>query len=539
VATASLTQPVAAAAPRPLDNKWMVAASISFGAIMATVDLSIINVALPQIRGSIGASLDEITAIATSYAIAQVIVMPLTAFLGRFFGQKRVYLFCLGLFLVGSTVCGFARTLPTLVMARILQGFGAGALQPSQQAILRQTFPAREQGMAMAVVGMAVMIGPALGPTLGGWIVDNYSWPWIFFINLPIGIVGMLMVSRFVHEPPDIRAANHAAAERMRKNMDWAGIALMSIGLATLQYVLEEGNRNDWFQSREIFIGTVLAVTSLVAFVVIELKAPAPAVLLRLFKDAVFTSSTVIGGVMFAVMMASMFLLPVFMQELLGYTAFQSGLTLLPRTLVMIVVNPIIGRIYNHVSPRLVVATGVILVAVGSIQMGFFTLDTSNVGIISSLMLQGVGFSCLFIPLVTLSLSHIQRHQLTDASGLNAVVRQFGGSAGLAIFANLLTTFAIQARGGMLAHVDPSRPEVVQRLGMITRGLMMRGMDPISARAAAVRALNGVVLRQAEVIAFEKTFILCGVLLLLMLPLTFFLKHPPHLTSSEVPHGEM
>lgn len=538
MATAAVSQVAGIPASRPLDNKWLVAASISFGAIMATIDLSIINVALPQIRGSIGASLDEITAIATSYAIAQVVVMPLTAFLGRFFGQKRVYLICLGLFLIGSALCGMARSLSTLVMARIFQGFGAGALQPSQQAILRQTFPPREQGMAMAMVGMAVMIGPALGPTLGGWIVDNYSWPWIFFINLPIGVVGMLMVSRFVHEPADIRAANHASAERMRKNMDWAGIALMSVGLATLQYVLQEGNRNDWFQSREIFISTVLAVTSIVGFVIIELRAPAPAVLLRLFKDAIFSSSTIIGGVMFAVMMASMFLLPVFMQELLGYTAFQSGLTLVPRTLVMMAMNPIVGRIYNHVSPRVIIALGVILVAFGTLQMGAFTLATSTAGIISAQILQGIGFSCLFVPLVTLSLSHVPRPQLTDASGLNAVVRQFGGSAGLAIFANLLTTFAIQARGGLMAHVDMSRPEVTQRLGLITRGLMQRGMDPVSARVGAVQALNGMVMRQAQVIAFEKTFILCGVLMLMLLPLTVFLKHRPHLEPSEVSHGE-
>ena len=307
------------------DNKWLVAASISFGAIMATIDISIVNVALPQIRGSIGASIDQMTALGTSFAIAQVIVMPLTAFLGRFLGQKRVYLFCLGLFLVGSMLCGLAHTLPQLIAARALQGLGAGALQPSQMAILRQTFPPKEQGMAMAVVGMVVVIGPAIGPTLGGWIVDNWSWPWIFYINLPVGILGILATSRFVHEPEDIRAANRAQAEVMRRNLDWQGIAYMSVGLAALQYVLQEGNRNDWFDSKTITLATIVAVAGIVAFVVQELRAPAPAVNLRLFRDPTFTSATLIGGIMFANLMANMFLLPVFMQELLGLHRAQVG----------------------------------------------------------------------------------------------------------------------------------------------------------------------------------------------------------------------
>ncbi len=531
--------PYAAGYEQVRTNKWLVALSISFGAIMATIDLSIVNVALPQIRGSIGASLDEITAVATSYAIAQVIVMPLTAFLGRFFGQKRVYLISLAVFVAGSALCGMAHSLSELVVARVLQGFGAGSLMPTQQAILRQTFPPREQGMAMAIFSLAVMIGPAVGPTLGGWIVDNYSWPWIFYINLPIGVIGMLMVSRFVHDPPDIRAANLAAAERMRRNMDWAGIVLLSAGLATLQYVLEEGDRNDWLQSPVIAVASVVAAVSVLGFVFQELRATAPAVDLRLFKDRVFSSATAIGGVMFAILMASMFLLPLFMQELLGYTALQSGVALVPRTLAMMLVTPIIGRIYNHVPARLLVALGVILVALGSFQMGSFTLETSTGGIVWALAVQGLGFAFLFIPLTTVALSHVPRQKLTDASGLNSLVRQFGGSAGLAVFTTTLTQFMVRARGGLMAHVDPSRPEVVQRLSMMQHALIQRGMDPAAAQIAAIEAMNGMVVRQAEVIAFEKTFILGGALMLLLLPLTLFLKQPVDTGSTEATHAEM
>ncbi len=510
------------------DHKWLVAASISFGALMATIDLSIVNVALPQIRGSIGASIDEMAAIATSFAIAQVIIMPLTAFLGRFFGQKQVYLACLGVFLVGSALCGMARTLPQLVAARTLQGLGGGALQPSQQAILRQTFPPREQGMAMAVFAMAVMIGPAVGPTLGGWIVDNWSWPWIFYINLPVGAIGILMVSRFVHEPADIRAANRATADASRRDLDWLGIVLMSMGLAATQYVLEEGTRNDWFQSPWITAGTIVGVCSLVGFVWRELAARAPAVDLRQFRDPVFASGTAIGGVMFAMLMANMFLLPVFMQELLGYTALQSGLALMPRSLVMMAVTPIVGRLYNHVSPRLMIGLGVLAVAWGAWVMGGFTLETPVTAITGALMVQGVGFSLLFIPLTTVALSHVPRRHIADASGLNSLVRQFGGSAGLAIFTTLLTRYADVARAGLTAHLDPARPEVAQRLAAMTAGLMRRGYDAVGAKAAAIRLLGFEVERQAALLAFVKTFELGGLLMLCALPLLVFLRQPPH-----------
>jgi DHA2 family multidrug resistance protein len=517
------------------DNKWLVAASVSFGAIMATLDLSIVNVALPQIRGSIGASIDQMTAVATSFAIAQVIVMPLTAFLGRFLGQKRVYLFCLGLFLVGSVLCGLARTLTQLVVARSLQGLGAGALQPSQMAILRQTFPPKEQGMAMAMVGMAVMIGPALGPTLGGWIVDNWSWPWIFYINLPVGALGILMTSRFVHEPEDIRAANRAQAARMRKNLDWQGIAFLSVGLACLQYVLEEGNRNDWFDSRAITLATVTAAVGLVAFLVRELHAPEPAVNLRLFRDPVFASATVLGAVMFSNLMANMFLLPVFMQELLGFTALKSGFALLPRALVMMVATPMVGRLYGRVPPRVLVAIGIGCVAAGSFQMGHFTLATSDAGIIATLILQGVGFSFLFVPLATVALSYVSRVQLADATGLNSLFRQFGGSAGLAIYGTLLEQYTTRATAVLAMHVEPYRAATGERLSLLTGAMCGGGMDPYTARAAALKTLAATVAQQGAVIAFERVFILTGIVMVLLLPLVVALRDKAHETPAGGP----
>lgn len=510
------------------DNKWLVAFSVSFGAMMATIDASIVNVALPDIRGTMGATIEQMTAVVTAFAIAQVIVMPLTAFLGRFLGQKRVYLFCLGLFLVGSMLCGLAHTMPELIAARALQGLGAGALQPSQIAILRQTFPPKEQGMALAIVGMVIVVGPAVGPTLGGWIVDNWSWPWIFYINLPVGLMGILATSTFVHEPEDIRAANRAQAERMRRNLDWQGITFMSVGLASLQYVLQEGNRLDWFDSKLVTGGIVLAVMGIAAFIVWELHAPAPAVNLRLFRDQVFAAGTFIGAIMFANLLSNMFLLPVYMQELLGFTALKSGVALMPRALVMMVTTPIVGRLYNQVSPRLMIAFGVLCVALGSLDMGQFTLQTSDVGIIRVLLLQGVGFSCLFVPLTTVALSHMRRTELTDAGGLNSLVRQLGGSVGLAVYGQLLEQYTTRARAAMLPHVNPYRLGVMQQLQIMTRGMMQHGMDPTTARASALKALNGMVSAQSAMIAFEKVFMLTGFAMLVIIPLTVLLRQKPH-----------
>jgi DHA2 family multidrug resistance protein len=509
---------------RPVPNKWLVTLSVTFGTLMGAIDSSIVNVALPQLRGAVGATVQEITWISTGFAIATVIVMPLTAFLGRLFGQKRVYMASLVLFVAGSALCGFATTLPQLVVFRMIQGFGAGALQPTEQAILRQTFPPEEQGTAMALFGMAVMIGPAIGPTLGGWIVDNFHWSWIFFINLPVGALGLFMVWRFVREPEDIRAANAAAAVAQRRNMDWLGIALLATGLAALQFFLEEGQQKDWFESPLIVWVAVVSVAALALFVWRELTAPVPAVNLRLFKDPVFTASSAIGALMFAILLASMFLLPVFMQELLGFTAMQSGLALMPRTLVMMAITPFVGRLYGKVSARVLIGFGVLLIAYGSWVVSHVTLQTTSAGITQAIIVQGIGFSFLFVPLTATALSNVPRHWLADATGLNSLLRQVGASTGLAVFATLLSREGIHAKAALAAHVTADRPEVQERLAQLTAGFASRGFDAVSAKTAALRALDGLVTREAMVLSFERVLLLTGVLFLAVLPLLYFLK---------------
>ncbi len=505
-------------------NKWLVTAAIAFGSLMAAIDSSIVNVALPEIRGTVGATIEEITWVSTAYIIATVLVMPLTGFLGSFFGQKRVYLASLVLFVFGSALCGMARTLPGLVVCRAIQGFGAGALQPTQQAILRQTFPPKEQGMAMAMFAMVIMIGPAVGPTLGGYIVDNYSWPWIFYINLPVGVVGTVMTMRLVHEPEDVRLANRVRAEVQRKNLDIAGIVLMCIGVSTLQYVLEEGPRNDWFDSPLITALALVSAVALVAFVIRELTAVAPVVDLRLFRDRTFASATVIGGVMYAMLMGSLFLLPVFMQELLGFDATQSGTTLMPRTIAMMAVTPIIGRIYNYVPPAIVVGAGAAFFVIGSYQLSHITLLSSSSEIIIPLLVTGVGFACLFIPLTTAALTFVPRSSLADAAGLNSFVRQIGGSFGLTIFATLLTDFSKRASAAISWNVTNLRPDVVARLDAIAAGLHARGTSSAGAQSAALMSVARRVGLEGSVLGFEKTFLLQGVAFLVVLPLLYFLR---------------
>jgi DHA2 family multidrug resistance protein len=505
-------------------NKWVVTIAIAFGSLMAAIDSSIVNVALPEIRGTVGATIEEITWVSTSYIIATVLVMPLTGFLGSFFGQKRVYVFSLVLFVLGSALCGLARTLPTLVLYRALQGFGAGALQPTQQAILRQTFPPKEQGMAMAMFAMVIMVGPAVGPTLGGYIVDHYSWPWIFYINLPIGVVGTFMTLRFVHEPDDVLHANRARAEMQKKNLDIAGIVLMCVGVSTLQYVLEEGQRDDWFDSPLITTLTFVAGVSLVAFVIRELTAVAPVVNLRIFRDKTFASATAIGGVMYAMLLGSMFLLPVFMQEVLGFDATQSGLTLMPRTVAMMLVTPFIGKLYNHIPPAVTVGLGAVLFVFGSFQLSHITLQSGTGDIIIPLIVTGFGFACLFIPLTTAALTFVSRAELADAAGLNAFVRQIGGSFGLTIFATLLSNYSKRATASVSWNVTDLRPDVVARLHQMAAGLQAHGLGPVEAKQAALRAMAGNVALQGSVLGFEKTFLVQGVAFIAVLPLLFFLR---------------
>ncbi len=389
---------------------------------------------------------------------------------------------------------------------------------------MRQTFPEEEQGMAMAIFSMGIMIGPAIGPTLGGWITDNLSWPWIFFINLPVGIVGIFMTWKNVHEPDDVRNANLARGESLRKNMDWLGIAFMAIGISTLQYFLEEGPSKDWFESTQIIVCAFIATVSLIAFVIRELTFSHPVVNLRLFRDVTFASASLVAAVVFAALMASMFLLPLFMQELLGFNATQSGISLMPRTLAMLAVTPFLGRLYNHVAPSILIALGAATFIIGSFQLGSLTLQSGFANLVSPLLITGAGLAFLMIPLNTVALSSIARKDLADAAGLNSFIRQIGGSIGLTIFVTLLDRYIIRSSGDLMAHVTPLRFEVQQQLAPLSQQLAARIPDLNMAQAFLIRLVNAKVALQSRVLAFEKLFLLQGFLFFIILPLSFFLK---------------
>jgi DHA2 family multidrug resistance protein len=337
-----------------------------------------------------------------------------------------------------------------------------------------------------------------------------------------------------VHEPEDIRRESHARAAEQRKNLDWQGIILMTVGLASLQYVLEEGSRNDWFQSHVIAVMSFVALFVLAAFVIRELTAPVPAVDLSLFKDRVFLSGTLIGAMMFAILMSITFLLPLFMQQLLGFPAMDSGVALMPRALAMMIGIPIVGRLYNYVQPRILVIIGVLLVSLSAVLMSHYTLATSSHSIILAIMIQGLGFASLFVPLTTVALAGIPRYRMTDATGLNSLLRQIGGSLGLAAFATLLPHFVAAAQSGLSAHVDPGRPEVMARLTALQAGLGARGLSPPAAREGALRILDGILAQQASVLGFERMFFIAGICFLAVIPFALLLRRPAGAPKAKV-----
>jgi DHA2 family multidrug resistance protein len=494
-----------------------VTVAVTVGTLMGALDASIVNVAMPYIRANLGVTVTEVAWISTGYIIALVIIMPLTAWLGQRFGRKRVYMACLALFTVSSFFCGTARSLASLLFFRVLQGLGAGALQPTEQAILRETFPPRQHAMAMGLYGLAVMIGPAIGPTLGGWITDNYNWPWIFYINIPIGIVGLWLVERYVHDPPYARAQKGIP-------VDAIGMALLAIGLASLQTVLEEGQTYDWFTSNFIVGLSVLATITLTAFIWWELRVESPAVDLSVMRNVTFTTGTMIGGVLGVGLYASMFLLPLFLQELLLYTATKSGLVLMPRALVMIVFMPIGGLMYNRMGAKPMVAGGLFIGGLSAIMMSRFSLLTSDRNFVIPQMIQGFGFVWVFVSLSTTALLEVPRPLLTKATGLYNLVRQLGGSFGTAIFATMVERQQ-QANHSVLAqHIRPDNPAFVERFRLAQGMFQARGYDLPSARTAALMMFDGQVQQQSAVLAFEHAFFLIGVLFFCCLPLVLLLK---------------
>jgi DHA2 family multidrug resistance protein len=501
-------------------NKWIITVTVMTGALMSAIDTSIVNVALPHMRGTLGASVEEITWVASAYMLSNVIIMPIVAMLSARFGRKRFFMFSVLLFTTSSMLCGMAWDLRSMIVFRVMQGIGGGTLIPVSQAILRETFPLEEQGMAMGIYGLGIILGPAIAPTLGGWLTDNYSWPWIFYINVPVGIVNVLLVMRFISDPSYL--------VRDRGKIDLSGLALLIIGLGALQLMLEKGEQKNWFESDFIINLALIAGVGLILFVWRELTTDKPAADLRILKNTSFASGTLLGGILTAGLYAGLFLLPLLLQQLLGYPAYDSGLALMPRSIAMALTMPLAGRLYNGVGPKSLVGSGLAVVALSYWLLSRLSLYIGFWDILIPQFLQGIGFGLVFVALSTAALSTIERHKMTAATGLYNVVRVVFGSIGIALAASQLTRYETMARVGLLENVTASGAITRNWLQALSNALVWRGSDTVTAGRQALKLMDGEIMRQASMMAFNHVFWLVAFLFLVSLPLVFFLRGNSH-----------
>jgi MFS transporter, DHA2 family, multidrug resistance protein len=497
-------------------HKWLIAGSVMIGTIMAVLDTSIVNVALADMSGTLGATIEQITWVVTGYMLANVLIMPTIGMLAARFGRKNLYLTSLAIFTIASMLCGLARSLETMVLVRAFQGIGGGVLMTVAQAILRESFPPKEQGLAMGIFGMGVVLAPAFGPTLGGYITDKYSWPWIFYINVPIGIVNYLLVQKFVEDPVYL--------VRERGKIDWTGLALMITGLGAIQLMLEEGSRNDWFSSTFIVQLAAIGIIGLALFVWRELATDRPAVDLRIMKNSAFASATMIGGVLGMGLMGSIFLLPLFFQNILRFNATQSGIALMPRSLAMAVLMPIGGKFYNKLGPRVMVAAGLSVSAISFVQLAHMTVDTGFKDLLWPQILQGAGFSLVFVALTTAAFAAIEKPKVTAASGLYNVVRTVFGSIGIALAASQLSSNAASNHALLAERAGMANPAATSWVAQATAGMMRTGIDQYTARMRALRLLDATISRQSVVLALNRVFVLIAILFVIALPLVLLLR---------------
>ena len=437
----------------------LITITVMLGLIMAIIDATIVNVALNDIAGNLGASIDEVSWVATGYILASVITMPLNGWLTAYFGRKNFYAGCLIIFTVASFLCGTAHSIWQLVFYRVLQGFGGGALQPTAQAILFETFPPEKRGAAMAIFGLGAMVGPAVGPTLGGYIIDNYSWPLIFYINLPIGIIAIAMTMMFIPNPHFL--------QKPKGGIDWWGLGLLSAGLASLQYVLERGQHDDWYQSNTIWTLTIVATVTLIWFIIKTLRDRHPLVDLNVFRYRTFTIGNIIGTISGFGLFGTSLILPLFFQIILGFTAFDTGMALLPGALATAVSMVIVGRMVGRVDSRMLVGFGMIVFGISTWWMGGLNENAGYWDVFWPRLVQGFGLGFLFVPLTTVTLGAVPKEELAGATGVSALLRQLGGSFGIAVLTTLLAREAAIAQNTLASGVTQTHGYSIATLSQI------------------------------------------------------------------------
>ncbi|MBV8721028.1 MAG: DHA2 family efflux MFS transporter permease subunit [Candidatus Eremiobacteraeota bacterium] len=469
----------------------LITITVMLGLIMAIIDTTIVNVAINTIGGNLGATVDEVAWIATGYILANVVVMPLNGWLTALLGRKTFYATSLAVFTIASFLCGTAHSIWVLVFYRVLQGIGGGALQPTAQAILFETYPPEKRGAAMAIFGLGAMVGPAIGPTLGGWIVDNASWPLIFYINVPIGIVAFLMTLAFIPNPKYIA--------RPKGGIDFLGLSLLTVGLASLQYVLEQGERDDWFSSDTIVILTLVSVAALTFFVIKALRDKHPIVDLQVFKFRSFSIGSFLGIVMGFGLFGTALILPLFFQTLLGFTAFDTGMALMPGALSTAVSMLIVGRVLNRIDGRWSIVGGILIFAWSTWLLGGLNAQAGYWDVFWPRLIQGFALGFLFVPLTTITLGDVPIAEMAGATGVFTLLRQLGGSLGIAILTTLLTHQTAIAWNVLASGVTQTHGQ-------------------------SVGALTQMVSEQSAMIAYDYLFRVTAIVFVLSAPLVFFIR---------------
>jgi MFS transporter, DHA2 family, multidrug resistance protein len=504
---------------RPAVNPWIIAVTVTLATFMEVLDTSIANVALPHIAGSLSAGQDESTWVLTSYLVSNAIVLPLSGWLSSIMGRKNFYMSCVALFTVSSFLCGLAPNLTTLIVCRVLQGAGGGGLQPSEQAILADTFPPAKRGMAFAVYGVAVVTAPAIGPTLGGWITDNFTWRWIFFINIPVGIISILLTTRLIQDPPYFRRRKLSET-----SIDYIGLGFVALGLGTLQVVLDKGQRDDWFESHFILILSVIAVTSLLFAIFWEWHHKDPIIDLHLFRDRTFGISNLLMFMLGFALLGSTLLLPLFMQTLLGYTAEQAGLALMPGGFTIMLLLPLVGFLLSRYSPRWLLVFGLVMLSASLFHMTSFDLQIDFHTAAFARMLQAAGMAFLFVPINTAAYAYLPREKNNAASGLMNLARNIGGSVGISLATTLLDRRGQVHLNYLSRHLSASNPAFQSMMQGATQAMKAHGANSVFATQQAYAMIAGTVQRQATMLAYLDDFRLLGFAILAMIPLVFLMK---------------
>ena len=511
----------AATAARAAINPWFVAVTVTLATFMEVLDSSIANVALPHIAGTLGASSEESTWVITSYLVSTAIVLPMSGWLSNMIGRKRFYMMSVAMFTISSFLCALAPTLPVLIFFRILQGAGGGGLGPSEQAILADTFSAKQRGMAFAMYGMAVVVAPAIGPTLGGWITDNYSWHWIFLINVPIGILSLVLTQRVVQDPAYLKDLRRA-----KIRVDYVGISLIVVGVGFLQFVLDKGQENDWFSSQAILISSIIAAIALVALVIRELTHENPIMDLRLLSKRNFATAVTFSFILGIVLNGSTILLPQFLQNDLGYTAQQAGLALSPGGIALAVMMPVAGILATNFDPRAIIAIGFALTSFGLFHVTNIYYGVSFHTMVLYRVIQVIGIPLIFIPISTLNYVGIPREKFNQVSGISNFTRNIGGAFGISLLNNFITRQGQIHRTGLTAHTNPANPFFERMLNGMTQNLIAMGMNASEASRRALAQLSAQVDLQSNVLAFVNSFWVMGLVVLVLIPLPFIMRKP-------------